>query len=51
MTPVQPSQNELYEQATAEYGSALGRLARSYENDRDKQPDLLQEIHFALCAA
>jgi RNA polymerase sigma-70 factor (ECF subfamily) len=48
MQRVRATQDELYEQATAEYGAALGRLARSYEMDRDKQRDLLQEIHLAL---
>lgn len=42
------SQNELYEQAAAEYGAALARLARGYEADPDKRRDLLQEIHIAL---
>jgi RNA polymerase sigma-70 factor, ECF subfamily len=42
------TQDELYEEATAEYSAALGRLARSYEIDRDKQRDLLQDIHLAL---
>ncbi len=42
------AQNDLYEQATAEYGPAIDRLARSYEVDSDKRQDLLQEIHLAL---
>jgi RNA polymerase sigma-70 factor (ECF subfamily) len=41
-------QNDLYEQAAAEYGAALARLARGYEVDPDKRRDLLQEIHVAL---
>jgi RNA polymerase sigma-70 factor, ECF subfamily len=41
-------QNELYEQAAADYGPALARLARGYEADPDKRRDLLQEIHIAL---
>lgn len=41
-------QDGLYEQAAAEYGSALARLARGYEADADKRRDLLQEIHLAL---
>ncbi len=41
------TQDELYEQATAEYGPALERLARSYEADPETRRDLLQEIHFA----
>ena len=42
------TQGELYARASADYGAALGRLARSYEIDPDKQRDLLQEIHLAL---
>ncbi|MCC6585489.1 MAG: hypothetical protein IT168_02115 [Bryobacterales bacterium] len=41
-------QDDLYEQAAAEYGAALARLARGYEADPDKRRDLLQEIHLAL---
>jgi RNA polymerase sigma-70 factor, ECF subfamily len=41
-------QDEIYEQATAAFGAALDRLARSYEADPDKRRDLLQEIHLAL---
>jgi len=39
---------ERYEEAIAVYGAALERLARAYEADRDRRPDLLQEIHIAL---
>lgn len=42
------SQDGLYEQAAAEYGAALARLARGYEADPEKRRDLLQEIHLAL---
>jgi RNA polymerase sigma-70 factor, ECF subfamily len=42
------TQDELYEEAAAEFGSAFERLARSYEFDPDKQRDLLQDIHFAV---
>jgi RNA polymerase sigma-70 factor (ECF subfamily) len=42
------NQDGLYEQAAAEYGAALARLARGYEADPDKRRDLLQEIHLAL---
>ena len=42
------SQDDLYRQASAEYGAALDRLARAYELDSDKRRDLLQEIHLAL---
>jgi RNA polymerase sigma-70 factor, ECF subfamily len=41
-------QDDLYERAAAEFGAALGRLARGYEADPDKRRDLLQEIHLAL---
>jgi RNA polymerase sigma-70 factor (ECF subfamily) len=44
----QSGQDGLYEQASADFGAALGRLARSYEIDADKQRDLLQDIHLAL---
>jgi RNA polymerase sigma-70 factor, ECF subfamily len=45
---VEESQDELYQQANAEYGAALDRLVRAYERDTDRQRDLLQEIHLAL---
>jgi RNA polymerase sigma-70 factor, ECF subfamily len=41
-------QNALYHEATAEFGNAIRRLARAYEADREKQRDLLQEIHLEL---
>lgn len=41
-------QDQLYEKAAAELGAPLERLARSYEADPAKRPDLLQEIHLAL---
>src|SRR5688572_23243687 len=41
-------QDDLYAQAAAELGAPLERLARSYEADPGKRPDLLQEIHLAL---
>lgn len=41
-------QNALYCEANAAFSAALGRLARAYEADRDKQRDLLQEIHLEL---
>ena len=40
--------DELYAELAGQYAAALGRLARSYELDPDKQRDLLQEIHLAL---
>lgn len=42
------TQDEQYARAAAEFGPALGRLARGYERNPDRQRDLLQEIHFAL---
>lgn len=42
------NQDDLDEGAVAEYGPALGRLARGYEADSEKRRDLLQEIHLAL---
>ena len=41
-------QDDLYEDAVAAYGPALGRLARAWENDPDARQDLLQEMHLAL---
>jgi RNA polymerase sigma-70 factor (ECF subfamily) len=41
-------QDELYQQAASDYGAALHRLARAYENDPERRRDLLQEIHLAL---
>jgi len=41
-------QDDLYERVAAEYGAALGRLARGYEADVEKRRELLQEIHLAL---
>jgi RNA polymerase sigma-70 factor (ECF subfamily) len=38
----------LYREVAAEYGGALERLARAYEQDADRRRDLLQEIHVAL---
>ena len=43
-----PNQDSLYEETSAHFGPALGRLARSYEADPDKRLDLIQEIHLAL---
>jgi RNA polymerase sigma-70 factor, ECF subfamily len=42
------SQDVLYEEAAGTYGAALERLAGSYEADRDKRLDLLQDIHLAI---
>jgi len=41
-------QDEQYESVVAEFGPAIGRLARGYEADSEKRRDLLQEIHLAL---
>lgn len=38
----------MYHEATAEFGGAIYRLARAYEADREKQRDMLQEIHLEL---
>ena len=45
---VRSAQDEFYEEAVAEYGPALERLAHAYEADPDIRRDLLQEIHIAL---
>lgn len=42
------SQDELYLQASQEYGSALDRLAAAYEADPDCRRDLSQDIHFQI---
>jgi RNA polymerase sigma-70 factor (ECF subfamily) len=41
-------QDELYQEVAATYATALERLARAYEADRETCRDLLQEIHIAL---
>jgi RNA polymerase sigma-70 factor (ECF subfamily) len=41
-------QDALYAEAAATYGAALERLARAYEPNADRRPDLVQEIHVAL---
>ena len=40
--------DETYQEASAAYGAALGRLARAYEAEPEKRRDLLQEIHIAM---
>ena len=45
---VRSLQDARFEDATAEYGAALARLARAYEPDPDKRRDLLQEILIGL---
>lgn len=42
------TQDDWYREASAGYGDALERLARSYEADADKRRDLLQDIHLAI---
>jgi RNA polymerase sigma-70 factor (ECF subfamily) len=42
------SQDVLYEETVSAYGAAIERLAGSYEADRDKRLDLLQDIHLAI---
>jgi RNA polymerase sigma-70 factor (ECF subfamily) len=42
------SRDDLYREASANYGAGLDRLARAYEADPEQRRDLLQEIHFAL---
>lgn len=41
-------QQQLYQEATSNFGDALARLASGYESDRERRRDLLQEIHMAL---
>ena len=38
----------MYQEATAEYGAALDRLASAYEANPEERRDLLQDIHVAL---
>jgi RNA polymerase sigma-70 factor (ECF subfamily) len=40
--------DDLYAQAAAAFGPAIGRLARAYERDPERSRDLVQEIHVAL---
>jgi RNA polymerase sigma-70 factor (ECF subfamily) len=42
------SQDLLYEETAETFGPALERLASSYEADREKRRDLLQDIHLAI---
>src|SRR5262252_4957044 len=48
MADIRPTRDQLYEEAAANCGAAIDRLARAYEPDPDKRRDLLQEIHVAL---
>ncbi len=45
---MQDKQEDLYRQASEEFGAAVERLARAYEADSDKRRDLVQEIHIGL---
>jgi RNA polymerase sigma factor (sigma-70 family) len=42
------TQDEHYLRAITEFGPALVRLARAYEQDSDQRRDLLQDVYFAL---
>jgi RNA polymerase sigma-70 factor (ECF subfamily) len=42
------TQDARYEQAVADHGAAVSRVARAYEADPDKRAELRQEIHLAL---
>jgi RNA polymerase sigma-70 factor (ECF subfamily) len=42
------AQDDLYNEAIAEYGASLERLARAYEAEFEDRRDLLQEIHIAI---
>ncbi len=48
MDAQRPTQDEFYTRAAAEFGPALGRLARANERNADRQRDFLQDIHFAI---
>ncbi len=41
-------QDDLYNEAAAQFSPALDRLAKAYESDPEKRRDLLQKIHFSL---
>ena len=48
MAEIAQRQDVLFEEALAEQGAALERLARAYEADPETRRDLQQEIHIAL---
>lgn len=48
MAGADSKQDEAYLAAAAEFGPALGRLARAYEADTDERRDLVQDIHVGL---
>jgi RNA polymerase sigma factor (sigma-70 family) len=41
-------QDERFADAAAQFGGAIGRLARAYEADADIRRDLVQDIHLAV---
>jgi len=45
---VSPTQDELHDAASREFGAALERLSCAYERHVDKRRELLHEIHIAL---
>lgn len=48
MSQMTSQQDGLYQQAAAEFASALARLARAYEANDETRRDLLQDIHVAI---
>jgi RNA polymerase sigma-70 factor (ECF subfamily) len=48
MAEMERSQDSRFEEAVAEFGAALERLACAYEADPETRRELLQEIHIAL---
>lgn len=48
MANADEKQSKWYQQAAAEFDSALVRLARVYEPDAERRRDLLQDIHVEL---
>jgi RNA polymerase sigma factor (sigma-70 family) len=48
MPCTQGDQDKLFEQAMAQFGQALGRIAAAYEADAERRLDLLQDLQIAL---
>jgi RNA polymerase sigma-70 factor, ECF subfamily len=48
MASARSNRDDLYRDASTQYGAGLERLARAYEADPEHRRDLVQEIHFAL---
>ena len=48
MASAASNRDDLYREASANYGPGLDRLAGAYEADPEQRRDLLQEIHLAL---